>query len=337
MAVVASGGHRGPGRGRPGLLPPPRSEASLCCSELPRPARPPPLSAAAGRPRDGPGPVPRGDLCRGFPYFLRGVRHWGCWCSPHREGGKGTARGPCGDRAPACARVLLSGTRHLPWLGWNRRSAGHRPVPAPPEGLAVLGLGREPGPGSAGSPLPQSQVAPQVSARRDLAGSSRGEERLVGASHPPVAWRGRLAGGHDVLPGSCVPGPAPGGIRERPAEATVSRGFLGVASPVPSCPPAHGVGVAGHLPLPGGRRDTRVRGQRRQGHPRQVTWENVPTAATGGGGGGTAGRPRLAGHERAVGTSGARAGQGTSAVCGHRTTTWGSRHQRGGRGSPARL
>lgn len=153
---MASGGHLGTGRGRP--RPPTRSEASLCCcSELPRPARPPPLSAAAGCPQDGPGqvprwawpsPVPSGDLCQGFPYFLLAVQHWGCWCSPHRGGGKGAARGP----RSRLSRVLLSSTRHLPRLGLNPRRAGPCPVPAPPERLAVLG--REPRPGSAGTPLP---------------------------------------------------------------------------------------------------------------------------------------------------------------------------------------
>lgn len=159
-------------------------------------------------------------------------------------------------------------------------------------------------------------------ARRDLAGSSHREERLIGVSHPPVAGRGRLAGGHDILPR--FPCPWPGSLwhlgapcRGHCPQEVPGSGQLCAFLPPPCSwcgrprpPPA----ARGTLGRPSSWAVT-------AGPPRQVTWENVPAAPAGGRG--TAGHPRLAGDERAVGASGrgqGRGGEGTSAVCCHRTT-----------------
>lgn len=72
------------------------------------------------------------------------------------------------------------------------------------------------------------------------------------------------------FPGSRVPGPAPCGIWEHPAEATVPRRFLGVASSVPSCT-SRCQGDTWTPEFVGSDGRTTA----------QVTWENIPAAPAG--------------------------------------------------------
>lgn len=241
-----------------------------------------------------------------------------------------------GREGPALPLVPGSAEQHP-----ASAAAGVKPEEGwPPPGASASREAGSPGTGAqawlSGDSPPRSQVAPQVFARRDLAGSSHREERLIGISHPPVAGRGRLAGGHDILPR--FPCPWPGSLWH-----------LGAPCRGHCLPEVPGSGqLCAFLPPPlmvwASQATSRCQGD--TGTPEfvgsdgrttaQVTWENAPAAPAGGRG--TAGRPRLAGDERALGVSGqGRAGEGTSAVCCHRTTPRGARHQRGGRGLRAGL